>query len=238
MITTGMPAVSIGLPYSVDDATPQAELGQIILGENNAKYVYVKAGAAALVAGSLYQAPAEDTADQDITPTATAVGATQIVTSSTMTVTQNQYAGGYVVVTVTPGLATKYQILSHNAFTAAAATFNLVDPIQVALTTTSRLDFIPNPYNGVVICPTTRTSAPVGFAVNDVTAGNYGWLQIGGVGAVLNDAAGALTVGVSVMPSTSVAGAVRLQTAGNPIVATVLTGIASGQVGAAEITVG
>jgi hypothetical protein len=237
MITTGMPAVSIGLPYSVDDATPQAELGQVILGENNAKYVYAKAGASALVAGSLYQAPAEDTADQDIAGTTTAVGSFTLTTAA-MTVTQNQYAGGYVVVTVTPGLATKYQILSHSAYTAAAATFNLVDPIQVALTSTSRLDFIPNPYNGVVICPTTRTSAPVGFAVNDVTAGNYGWLQIGGVGAVLNDAAGALTVGVSVMPSTSVAGAVRLQTAGNPIVATVLTGIASGQVGAAEITVG
>jgi hypothetical protein len=235
-ITTGFPAVSLGLPYAVDDATPQADLGQVIAGENGRKYIYVKVGATALVTGSLYQAPAEDTADQDITPAATAVGATTLVTTSTMTVTANQYAGGYVVVTVTPGLANMYQIKSHAAFTAAAATFQLDDPIQVALTTTSRVDFIPNPFNGVVIAPTTLTSAVVGFAVNNVTAGNYGWLQIAGVGVVNNDAAGALTVGVALMPSSSVAGDVRLQTAGNHIVARALTGIASGECGAAIIT--
>mgnify|MGYP001619833100 FL=1 len=86
-----------------------------------------------------------------------------------------------------------------------------------------------------MVAPTTLTSAVVGFAVNDLTLAQYGWLQTKGAGVVRNDAAGALTVGVTVMPSTSVAGSVRLATAGNPEVAQVLTGVASAEYGTALI---
>lgn len=237
MKTTGYPATGFPLPYLADDADPQAELGQVIAGDDGSEYVYVKAGATALVVGDLQQAPAEDTGDQGITPTAAAVGDTEIVTSSTMTVTANQYAGGYVVVSVTPGISTRYRIKSHSAYTAAVATFLLEEPIQVALTTTSRLDFVANPYNGVVVCPTTRTSTIVGVAVNNITADQYGWLQRKGVCPVLNDAAGALTVGVTVMPSSSVAGSVRLATAGNPVVGIAITGIAASESGAVYLTI-
>ena len=44
-------------------------------------------------------------------------------------------------------------------------TFTLQDPIEVALTTASRIDVKSNPYDGVVVQPTSRTSAPVGVAV-------------------------------------------------------------------------
>ena len=224
--------ITAGLPAALTEANPTISLGALYVAPDGIrKYRYVLAGASALVVGNVVQAAAEDTGDQAITPTAAAIGATQIVTSSTMTVTANQYAGGYVTVTVTPGLGNTYRIKSHAAYTSAAATFELEEPIQVALTTTSRLDFVPNPFNGVVACPTTRTSAVVGVAVNDITAAQYGWVQVAGPCNVLNDAAGALTVGVSVMPSTSVTGAVRLQTAGNPILGDALTGIASAENG-------
>lgn len=232
---TGTSQAGIGLPYSLDTANPEVEIGQKIFGENGSEYVFVKAGASPLVVGDLLQAPAEDTGDQGIAATSTAVGATSITTAA-MTVTANQYAGGYVVVTVTPGLATRYRISSHLAYTAAAATFNLEEPIQVALTASSRLDFIPSPYNGVIQAPTTLSSAVVGVAVNDIAASQYGWIQTKGVCAVKNDAAGALTVGVALMPSSSVGGAVRVATAGNPIVGRALTGIASGEVGSAIIS--
>lgn len=221
----------------LDEVDPSITLGARYEAPDGRVYRYVRAGASALVAGNVVQAPAEDTADQNIAGTTTAVGATEITTGA-MTVTANQYAGGYVTVTVTPGLANTYRIKSHAAYTAAAATFLLDEPILVALTSTSRLDFIPNPYNGVVACPTTRTSAIVGVAVNDITASRYGWVQVHGPCNVLNDAAGALTVGVSVMPSTSVTGAVRLQTAGNPIVGDALTGIASGENGLVFLRLG
>ena len=226
------------MPSLLDEANPHINLGALYVAPDGIrKYRYVRAGSSALTVGNLLQAPAEDTGDQNIAATVTAVGATSITTAA-MTVTANQYAGGYVTVTVTPGLGTTYRIKSHAAYTAAAATFELEEPIRVALTATSRLDFVPSPYNGVVACPTTRTSAIVGVAVNDLTASQYGWAQVAGPCNVLNDAAGALTVGVSVMPSSSVTGAVRLQTAGNPIVGDALTGIASGENGLVYLRLG
>lgn len=232
---TGSPSVFSSNPFRLDETTPSHALGELMYAPDGRKFRYVYAGASALVAGQLQQAPAEDTGDQNIAPTAASVGALSITTSDTMTVTANQYAGGWMTVTVTPGVGIMYKIKQHAAATAAAATFELEDEIQVALTTTSRLDFVPNPYNGVVVAPTTLTSAVVGIAVNDLTLNQYGWIQSGGPGVIRNDAAGALTVGVAVMPSTSVAGSVRLQTAGNVIVGQVLTGVASGEYGTARL---
>lgn len=224
-----------GLPAVLDEVNPSARLGQLYVHPDGRRFRYARAGSAALVVGNLLQAPAEDTGDQAITPAATSVGATSLTTSSTMTVTANQYAGGYIVVTVTPGLGQVFKIKGHAAFTAAAATFDLEDPVQVALTTTSRIDFVPNPYNGVILAPTTLTSSLVGVAVNDLTASQYGWIQVGGPCAMTNDAAGALTVGVAVMSSSSVGGSVRLQTAGNRIVGQAMTGVASGETGLFQI---
>ena len=228
---------SAGIPASTDEVDPQISLGARYVAPDGRAYRYARAGSSALVAGNLLQAPAEDTGDQNIAGTVTAVGATEITTAA-MTVTANQYTGGYVTVTVTPGLANTYKIKSHAAYTAAAATFLLEEPILVALTATSRLDFVPNPYNGVVAAPTTAASSLVGVAVNDITASRYGWIQVAGPCSVLNDAAGALTVGVAVMRSSSVTGAVRLQTAGNPQVGDAMTGIDSGQNGLVNLRLG
>lgn len=229
--------LTAGLPPVLDEANPSISLGaSYVTPDGFRKFRYVKAGSSALTAGLTVQAPAEDTADQNIAATAAAVGDTSITTAA-MTVTANQYAGGFVVVTVTPGLANTYKIKSHAAYTAAAATFVLESPILVALTTSSRLDFIPNPYNGVIATPTTRSSSVVGVAVNDITASQYGWVQTWGPCPVTNDAAGALTVGVTVMPSSSVTGAVRLATAGNPVVGQAMTGIASGETGMIDLCI-
>ena len=230
--------LTAGLPPVLDEVNPSITLGaEYTAPDGIRKYRYVKAGALALVTGSLYQGPAEDTADQAIAFAAASVGATQIVSTTTMTVTANQYAGGYVVVTTAPDLGGFYRIKSHAAYTAAAATFELESPLQVAWTTATRADFVANPYNGVVVAPTTLTSSIVGFAVNDITAGQYGWVQVAGPGAVLNDAAGALVVGDALMASSSVGGAVRVQLAGKRIVAQALAGIATSVVGAADITI-
>lgn len=223
--------ITAGLPPVLDETNPSISLGAQYVAPDGRKYRFARAGAVALVVGNVVQAPAEDTADQDITPTATAVGATQFTTSSTMTVTANQYAGGYVSVSVTPDLGGVYKIKSHPAATAAALTFTLEEPIRTAWTTSTRLDFVANPFNGVVVCPTTRTSTPVGVAVNDLAINGYGWIQTFGPCNIRNDAAGALTVGVTVMPSSSVAGNVRLATAGNPVIGTAMTGVAASENG-------
>ena len=230
--------ITAGLPPVLDETNPSISLGAEYISPDGRKYRFARAGAVALVVGNVVQAPAEDTGDQAITPTATALGSTTFLTSSTMTVTANQYAGGYVTVSVTPDLGGVYKIKSHPAATAAALTFTLEEPIRTAWTTSTRLDFVANPFNGVVACPTTLTSSPVGVAVNDLAINGYGWIQTHGPCNIKNDAAGALTVGVAVMTSSSVAGNVRLQTAGNQIIGTAMTGVASGENGLFFINLG
>ena len=222
--------ITAGLPAVLDETNPSASFGMTYTAPDGRRYRYARAGAVALVVGNLLQSSAQDTGDQNIAATAAAVGATSITTAA-MTVTANQYAGGYVTVTVTPGLGSTYRIKSHAAYTAAAATFELEEPIQVALTATSTLDFVANPYNLVVVFPITPTGVPVGVAVNDLAINGYGWIQVAGPCNIKNDAAGALTVGVQVMPSTSVAGNIRLGTAGLPVIGNAITGIAASENG-------
>src|SRR3990167_4867818 len=116
-IFTGSPAIFAGIPYTADEANPQHDLGTRLCTPDGRVFRYVRAGGTALVVGDLLQGAAEDTGDQDITPTAAAIGDTSFLTSSTMTVTANQYAGGYVTVTVTPGLGQLFRIKSHPAAT-------------------------------------------------------------------------------------------------------------------------
>lgn len=221
--------ITAGLPAVLDETNPSANLGLEYVSPSGRKYRFARAGAAALVVGNLLEGPAEDTADQDIAATAAAIGDTSITTAS-MTVTANQYAGGYVTVTVTPGLGQTYRIKSHAAYTAAAATFVLEEPIRVALTATSRLDFVANPYNGVIQSPATATGAVVGVAVNDLAISGYGWIQTGGPCNVLADAGG-VTVGAAVSKSNATAGAVEVGVAGQANIGYALTGIAANENG-------
>lgn len=182
-------------------------LGELCFSNDGRAFRYVKAGATALVAGKLQQTAAQVTGDQNLTAVAAAVGDFTIASTSTVTVTANQYAGGYALITVTPGVGYIYSIKSHIAYTAAAPTLTLNDSIQVALTTTSRIDLIANLYSAIIVNPATASSTPVGVAVFPVTAAYFGWVQVSGVANVLAD--GAITTGTNVIASNAVAGAIE-----------------------------
>lgn len=169
-------------------------------------YRWSVAGAVALVAGQLQQAPVQTTAHANLAIAAAALGATSVTTTSAITVTANQYAGGFLVVTRTPGLGYIYQIGSHAAATAAVVTLNLVDPIQVALTTASTISLVNNTYNGVIVNPTTATANIAGVAVAATPALGFGWLQTKGIANVL--AQGTIVVGSLVAASATTAGAI------------------------------
>ena len=218
-------------PFITNDANPSHDLGAVMAADNNRRFVYVLNGAVAMVRGSMMQAAAEDTADQALAVAAAAVGATSIVTTTTVTVTANQYAGGFVVVSVTPGLGQVFKIKSHPAATAAVVTLTLEDPIQVALTTDSRIDLVASPYSGVVITPATLTGCPVGVAVNAISANQYGWLQTWGPSPVIADAGGAITVDDALSTSNGTSGCVEVGVAGQPNVGYALSGIAAGETG-------
>lgn len=213
-------------------------LGELCFSNDGRAFRYVKAGGTALVAGKLQQASAQVTGDQNLTAVAAAVGDFTIASTTTVTVTANQYAGGYALITVTPGVGYIYSIKSHAAYTAAAPTFTLNDSIQVALTTTSRIDLIANLYSSVIVNPATASSTPVGVAVFPVTAAYFGWVQVSGVANVLADADGAITTGTNVIASNAVAGAVEPGADATDLQANVgiaVSGIADTEYGAVKL---
>lgn len=218
-----------------ESSTAYHNLGELTFSSDGRAYKYCKAGGTALVKGKLQQSSAEDTGLQNLTAVAASAGAVQVSTSTTVTVTANEYAGGYVVVTVTPDVGSQYLVSGHTAYTAAAPTFNLADPIIAAWTTSTRIDLVRNPYSAVIVNPTTLTSAPIGVAVYNITAAYFGWLQVGGVATILAD--GANAVGANLVASNGTAGAVEDAAApgAQPLVGIAVTGAADTEYGAVKL---
>jgi hypothetical protein len=192
-------------------ATQQAQLGQRAVTSDGRTFRYCLVGAADLVVGNVIQSAAEVANHQQLTPVAAAIGATSITVALGATAaTANQYAGGWAIIDTTPGLGYAYPILSHPAAalsTSVVLTLPPDSPIQVALTTSSRVSLQANPYSGVIQAPiTTLTGAVVGVACYPITAAQYGWIQVQGPAAVL--IAGTPAVGSAVVSPGSAAGAV------------------------------
>lgn len=242
-IYSGTAGIFSGKPPVVDEANPTHELGEKMFSPDGRAWRYVKAGTSNLVLGNVIQSPAEATGNQSRIVAAAAVGDTVITTTDTVTVTANEYAGGWIVVTgeASTGTGGQYRIKSHPAATAAVCAFTLEDPVQVALTATTQVDIVKNPYNGVIQMPTTYSGAVVGVASNEITASQYGWIQVEGVAAVKNDSAGAVVVGNLVVASKTTVGSV--QAAANAstevysIVGCAVTGIATSEWGAVKLNI-
>ena len=215
---------------TLSEADPSMDLGAEMHSSDGRSFRYALAGGTSLVVGTLQQAQAEATDSQNLACAAAAIGATSVTTTTTLTVTANEFAGGWLIVSVTPGVGYQYRIRSHPAATAATLVLTLEDPIQVALTTTSRVDLVHNPYSSIIINPTTATSAPVGVAVNNVTNAQYGFIQIKGVATILAD--GASTVGTNVSASNATAGAVEPAVTAQAAIGVAITGVASTEYGA------
>lgn len=224
------PTQLAGQALFTSSATQQHVLGEMMVSPDGRKFRYAKAGGSTLVRGNLLQGPAEDTAHQNLAIAAASVGDTTITTTTTVTVTANQYAGGYVIVSVTPGLGNSYRIKSHPAATAAAVTLTLEDPVRVAMTTSSRIDLVKNPFDGVIQFPTTASGPAVGAAIHAIATSEFGWIQSGGIAPVLND--GGSTVGTNVSASNATAGAVEAAVTAQAAVGFAATGIATTENGA------
>jgi hypothetical protein len=142
------------------------------------------------------------------TPPAVAIGARSFTYTPGATAgAANLYSEGYLQVDTTPGNGYTYQILGHAAITSATAfTLHLVDPIQVALTTNSRVGLLANPFKNVIVAATTVTAPVVGNSPCIIASGEYGWLQVFGIASVLIN--GTPGVGIGVVSSATTAGAV------------------------------
>lgn len=221
--------------------TKQTQLGAAGTTADGRRYRYVQFGGTSTIAsGQLVVAPAVTAAYQALAIPAAgasgqvaanlATGSAQIViTNGATTITQDQFAEGYLEVLVGAAGVTSsytYKIKGNTADAVgnAAITIFLAEPLRnttalVAATDTVNLNV--STFSGVNISAT--ANVPVGFTImpvpNTATVTNYGWVLTNGYVDVKNDAAGTVAVGTAIGQSVSVAGAVRTATAStSPIV--------------------
>lgn len=184
---------------------------------------YSKAGATGLAAGVLCQTAIPDSNEVAIAvATAAAIGALSVEVTAGAAVTAGYFNEGWMVVYEDAGIGHTYKIKSHETMGAGGTmTVNLdpMNPIKIALTTSSKVSLLKNKYDGLLINPTTLTGVPVGVTPVAVTANYYFWLCVRGVCGTLID--GAIAIGNNVQPSNGTAGSVEIfasGTAGLPIV--------------------
>lgn len=189
-------------------ATQVHSLGARAETKDGRVFHYAQAGASDTVAGNVLQSAAPIANHLANTAPAVAIGATSFAYTPGATAgAANLYAEGYLSIDTTPGNGYTYQVSGHAAITSSVAfTLNLLDPIQVALTTSSRIGLVHNGYKNLIVNPTTATAAVAGVSPYIITAVQYGWVQTWGPASVLIN--GTPGVGIGVVVSATTAGAV------------------------------
>lgn len=244
-------------------------MGTQLVFKDGRKFRYASAGATTLVVGNVISSAAVLTTDVDMsaiastqtnpfngTPTTNGIpggsanaGTAIGLTHGAATVIANFFAEGFIFVTITPGFADTYKIISHVALASGANTIpdvvNLWPGhfIRRALTdTTTKVTLAQHPYSRVIQCAATISGAPVGVAVTALTGasgrGNFGWLQTAGPCAVLG--VGTLTIGSPAVAllSGGTAGAVAPASAATqPSLGTVLNVEATTQASLIKLTI-
>ena len=210
-----------------NDLSLANEVGQRFNSGDYREFVLVQNAGTALVSGVLVQSPITIGANHTglAVVANAAIGATEIkVTAGGTLVTKNQYAGGFAVISAGTGLGQTLRIDGNSAATSAGTcTITLRDPLSVAITSaSSKVSLTLNPYgapngtdvrtSGVVVSPAAgSTGTTIGVTVYPIPAStatvpSYGFIQTRGFVSCLNDSNTA--IGLDVMPSSSVDGAV------------------------------
>jgi hypothetical protein len=219
------------------DPSMATYVGQRFDASDGREFVLVSNGVTALVSGNLIQSPAIVAGHQTLAmtvPTATpaTAGLFQIlVTNGATVINQGFYNGGYAIVKDGTGIGQTLKIASHlGAAASGTCLITLEDAIQVTLDATSVINLIQNPYQNVIVAPTTATGNVAGVTVSPVAASvaptwngttglqtatgtqQYAIICTKGIVSCLSDA-NVATVGLGVMRSTTTAGSVAVMTA-------------------------
>lgn len=215
-----------------NDASIATEVGARFASADGRIFTLVQNGASALVSGVLVQSPASIGANHTgLTCATAAIGATTItVTLGGTAVVANQYAGGFAVISAGTGIGQTLRIASHPAQSSTSGTvvLTLEDPLSVATSVSdSKVSLTLPQYGsqagtasagagvvsalGVIVSPTAATGRTIGATLYPIPASSstvpsYGFIVVNGAVGVLNDSATA--IGLDVMPSSSVPGAV------------------------------
>jgi len=151
---------------------------------------YTKNGGVALTAGMVLQSPAPAHAEQFddvVVGAAAAAGTYSVEITSTVNLDGtdndevNNFAEGYLVVNDEAGEGHLYKIMANEALSGTDdSTFTLYDPIIVALTTSSQVGLVKNPFKDVIASTAVCTGMACGVAPMAVTAEYYFWMPTGG----------------------------------------------------------
>lgn len=202
----------------------EVQLGQVGATPDGRLFRYCRAGGSDLDPGKLTVAATVVANHQDIAvASAAAVGETEVtVTLGATAATENQYAGGLLVINDAAGEGTAYLISGHPAADASGSlTVQLAEPVRVALTTSSEACLQQNAWDDIVVSATDQADLPTGVPVVTIPTTEYGWVQTRGQCAALADET--LAIGSQLTTGTSVAGALEVKDA----VAEPLVGVAS-----------
>jgi len=177
-------------------------------------YYYARNSGAAIVAGNLLSAPAEDAQDADLAVNTAVAGDTSVlVTPGSTAHGANDFAGGYLCVVDDEGEGITYRVSGHAAVTASTEfTLNLTDPINVDFAAATTVTLLKNPWMDTVIAPSAQAHFSVGISNVAVGAGTstpqYFWCQTWGICCAWQDAA---TASGAALTSGSTAGQVEIQ---------------------------
>ena len=173
---------------------------------------YGKVGGVALTAGKLVQTIVGTKADhQDLAPTANVAAGEYAISVETAgtDLTLNQYAGGYLFVNDAAGEGQCLKIASnpaHDHSSDPSVVITCHDALATAITTSSKVSLMSDPWSGLVVAPAAETGAVMGVPVVDMALSAYGWFQTYGPAAVLT--VGTLVLGHNAVRSATVAGGV------------------------------
>ena len=191
----------------VETEEQKQKLGTRAVTPDGRVFYYAKNSSAAITpAGKICDGIAAVAAhDMDLAAAAASAGATTFTSGTSLTVTKDQYADGYVVFNDGPAQGEVYRIKSTTAVSGATGVSRTIDEpdgLRTALTTSSLFGLVYPPYKDVKIIDGdgTMTTGPLGVNPIPVTASYYFWLQTAGVSSVLSGAAVAVVgdaVGVS-----------------------------------------
>ena len=196
-------------PYA-ESSTQLFPLGAQLHYGNNI-YRYGQMGSGAVTAGKLVQHAAIDSNHANMTATAAvSAGETAIsVETGGNDMTLNEYANGYLWVNDVNGEGQTMRVKSNPAHDHSAdpsVVITTYDALATALTTSSQLSIIHDPYTGLIVAPATETGCVMGATVIDMTADYYGWFTVSGPQALLT--VGTVVVGNIAVRSGGTAGGV------------------------------
>ncbi len=171
--------------------TQQNEIGaRGMLSDGRVFYYASHSSSTAVAAGEILAAEAHDAQFTGMAAGTAAIGdKTLTITTGTIAVTANEYAGGYVCVDdAGVGEGITYKIESHPAGTASTdVVFTLKDPIYVAFAAATTIALVKNPWADVIQMPATGSQVAIcvggtNVALSDSSsATKYFWAQTWGV---------------------------------------------------------